>query len=176
MRNTMGANASGGLEVVGSIGGGDGRPRRLWARREEVLAGTVLRRPHLGHGVSRSAQRRLVEHSAARGVGPLRQPVCAHATGEGERGGLRSRGDGRRRSAASRATAAAAGRKQRENDDRDDGSGTRAHTVRNASVGDMRAARTAGSSPAIAPIRTAAPRPPAHAVVGMAICQCLVAA
>ena len=38
-----------------------------------------------------------------------------------------------------------------------------AHAVRSASVGDRRAARSAGSSPAIAPITSAAPSPPAHA-------------
>ncbi len=39
-------------------------------------------------------------------------------------------------------------------------------TVRSASVGDSWAARIAGRSPAIAPIRIAAARPPAHALVG----------
>jgi hypothetical protein len=49
-------------------------------------------------------------------------------------------------------------------------------TVRSASVGDRRAARIAGSSPAIAPIAIAAPRPPAQAETGTTIAQCLVVA
>jgi Fe(II)/alpha-ketoglutarate-dependent arginine beta-hydroxylase len=40
-------------------------------------------------------------------------------------------------------------------------------TVHSACVGDRRAARMAGSSPARAPMTTAAARPPAHACVGM---------
>jgi hypothetical protein len=50
------------------------------------------------------------------------------------------------------------------------------HTARSAVVGDSRAARRAGSRPAIAPIVIAAPIPPAHAVVGMTTAQCLVLA
>src|SRR5262249_59992290 len=49
-------------------------------------------------------------------------------------------------------------------------------TVRRASVGDSRAARRAGSRPAIAPVATAAATPPAQAVVGMTMAQCLVLA
>jgi len=52
----------------------------------------------------------------------------------------------------------------------------RHQTVRSASVGDRRAARIAGSSPAIAPIAIAAPRPPAQAETGITIAQCLVVA
>ncbi len=40
-------------------------------------------------------------------------------------------------------------------------------TVRNASVGDSRAARSAGSKPAIAPVAIAETIPPAQAVGGM---------
>jgi hypothetical protein len=47
----------------------------------------------------------------------------------------------------------------------------RAHTVRSASVGESRAARRAGSKPAIAPIAIAAPMPPAQAVAGMTTAQ-----
>jgi hypothetical protein len=50
------------------------------------------------------------------------------------------------------------------------------HTVRSASVGESRAARSAGSRPATAPIRSAAPSPPAQARVGMTIAQPLVEA
>jgi hypothetical protein len=50
------------------------------------------------------------------------------------------------------------------------------HTVRSAVVGDIRAARRAGSRPAIAPMVIAAPIPPAHPVVGMTTAQCLVLA
>ena len=50
----------------------------------------------------------------------------------------------------------------------------RAHAVRSASVGESRAARIAGSSPAIVPIAIAAAIPPAHAAVGITIAQCLV--
>ncbi len=46
-------------------------------------------------------------------------------------------------------------------------------TVRSACVGERRAARMAGSSPARAPMRTAAARPPAQAVVGLTTAQCL---
>jgi hypothetical protein len=46
-------------------------------------------------------------------------------------------------------------------------------TVLNASVGERRAARIAGRSPAPAPMRMAAPSPPAQAVVGMTVVQCL---
>jgi len=48
------------------------------------------------------------------------------------------------------------------------------HTVISASVGDSRAARIAGSSPAVAPIRIAEAIPPAHASVGITTAQCLV--
>jgi hypothetical protein len=41
------------------------------------------------------------------------------------------------------------------------------HTDHSARVGDRRAARMAGSSPAKAPMTTAAPRPPTQASVGM---------
>ena len=41
------------------------------------------------------------------------------------------------------------------------------HRVHSACVGDRRAARTAGSSPAAAPMSRAAPRPPAHPSGGM---------
>jgi hypothetical protein len=51
---------------------------------------------------------------------------------------------------------------------------THAHTVLSASVGDRRAARIAGMSPAIAPIRIAAAIPPAHASIGMTTAQRLV--
>src|ERR1700678_2712689 len=47
------------------------------------------------------------------------------------------------------------------------------HTLQSAWVGDRRAARIAGSSPARAPMRIAAPSPPAHASGGMTIAQCL---
>src|SRR4051794_10988766 len=50
------------------------------------------------------------------------------------------------------------------------------HTVLNASVGDRRAARNAGSRPATAPMANAAPSPPAHATVGTVTAQCLVVA
>ena len=49
-------------------------------------------------------------------------------------------------------------------------------TVRRASVGDSRAARRAGSRPAIAPVATAAATPPAQAVVGTTTAQCLALA
>jgi ketosteroid isomerase-like protein len=48
------------------------------------------------------------------------------------------------------------------------------YSVRRASVGESRAARIAGSSPAMAPIAMAAASPPAHASVGMTVVQCLV--
>ena len=44
------------------------------------------------------------------------------------------------------------------------------HMLDNARVGDIRAARRAGQSPATAPIPTAAPLPPAQARSGMAAC------
>lgn len=47
-------------------------------------------------------------------------------------------------------------------------------TVRSASVGDMFAARTAGISPAIAPIAIAAASPPPQASGGMTTAQPLV--
>jgi hypothetical protein len=50
------------------------------------------------------------------------------------------------------------------------------HTVRSASVGGRRAARRAGTRPAIAPVAIAAAMPPAHAVVGMTTAQCLALA
>ena len=53
-------------------------------------------------------------------------------------------------------------------------SSSESQTVLRASVGDIRAARMAGSSPAIAPITIAAARPPAHAVVGTTTVQCFV--
>jgi hypothetical protein len=46
-----------------------------------------------------------------------------------------------------------------------------AHNVRSASVGERRAARKAGSRPAIAPITIAAPIPPTHAWTGMTTAQ-----
>jgi hypothetical protein len=49
-------------------------------------------------------------------------------------------------------------------------------TVRSASVGDSRAARSAGTSPATAPISSAAPNPPAHARVGTTTVQPFAAA
>lgn len=42
-----------------------------------------------------------------------------------------------------------------------------AHTVRSAAVGDIRDARTAGISPATAPMRMAEAMPPVHASAGM---------
>ncbi len=48
------------------------------------------------------------------------------------------------------------------------------HTVRSASVGERRAARIAGSRPAIAPIANAAASPPAQARVGITVAQCLL--
>ena len=48
------------------------------------------------------------------------------------------------------------------------------HAVRSASVGDRRAARIAGTMPATAPIRIAAPMPPPHARAGITVVQCLV--
>ena len=56
-----------------------------------------------------------------------------------------------------------------------DAAGT-AHRVQRAWVGDRRAARTAGSSPAMAPMMRAAPMPPAHASGGMTIGQPLALA
>lgn len=50
------------------------------------------------------------------------------------------------------------------------------HTDHNASVGDMRAARSAGSSPATAPMRRAAVNPLPQARTGMTICHPLVVA
>ena len=57
-----------------------------------------------------------------------------------------------------------------------DGCAVVGHTVLSASVGESRAARIAGSSPAIAPIRIVATIPPAHASVGITTAQCLVSA
>jgi len=48
------------------------------------------------------------------------------------------------------------------------------HTVLNASVGESQAARIAGISPAMAPIRIAEATPTAHASVGITTAQCLV--
>jgi hypothetical protein len=48
------------------------------------------------------------------------------------------------------------------------------HTVSSASVGDMREARNAGHSPATAPMRIAAPMPPAQASAGMTIASDLL--
>ena len=48
--------------------------------------------------------------------------------------------------------------------------------LHSASVGDMRAARRAGMSPAIAPIKMAAPKPPAQASGGTTTDQPLVEA
>jgi len=48
------------------------------------------------------------------------------------------------------------------------------HTVNSASVGDMREARNAGHSPATAPMRIAAPMPPAQASAGMIIASDLL--
>src|SRR4051795_69895 len=45
------------------------------------------------------------------------------------------------------------------------------HWLRNATVGGSRDARTAGSGPATAPIRTAEAMPPAHASTGIATDQ-----
>jgi len=50
------------------------------------------------------------------------------------------------------------------------------HTLRSASVGESRAARNAGNSPAIAPIAIAAPMPPPQAEAGMTTSQSLAAA
>ncbi|PRX60461.1 hypothetical protein B0I32_117228 [Nonomuraea fuscirosea] len=47
-------------------------------------------------------------------------------------------------------------------------------TVRSASVGCMRAARMAGSSPAVAPMATAAPSPPAQVSGGITVAQLLM--
>src|SRR5277367_3983443 len=52
--------------------------------------------------------------------------------------------------------------------------GRLAHMLQRAWVGDMRAARMAGSNPAMAPMRTADASPPAHASVGMTTLQCLL--
>lgn len=48
------------------------------------------------------------------------------------------------------------------------------HMLHNAWVGDIRAARIAGISPASAPMSTAAPMPPPHASAGTTIAQPLV--
>jgi len=50
------------------------------------------------------------------------------------------------------------------------------YTLQRAWVGDMRAARSAGSSPATPPISTAAASPPAHATAGTTVVQWLVRA
>src|SRR5258708_26102352 len=55
----------------------------------------------------------------------------------------------------------------------DAGSGA-GHRVHSACVGDRRAARLAGSSPASGPMSRAAPRPPAQASGGMTIAQPLI--
>src|SRR5258708_7912799 len=68
VRETMRAHASGGLEVVSPIGRGDRRPRGRGA--EQVIAGTILDRPDLGHPVAGLPQLRLIELSTAGGVGP----------------------------------------------------------------------------------------------------------
>ena len=47
-----------------------------------------------------------------------------------------------------------------------------AHTVRNATVGGIRDARTAGIKPANAPIRMAEAMPPDHASTGITTSQC----
>jgi hypothetical protein len=47
------------------------------------------------------------------------------------------------------------------------------YTVRRASVGESRAARIAGRSPAVPPMRMAAARPPAQALAGTTAVQCL---
>jgi NAD(P)H-dependent flavin oxidoreductase YrpB (nitropropane dioxygenase family) len=47
-----------------------------------------------------------------------------------------------------------------------------AHTVRNATVGGIRDARTAGVRPANAPIRMAEAMPPVHASTGITMAQC----
>jgi hypothetical protein len=51
-----------------------------------------------------------------------------------------------------------------------------AHTVRSATVGGIRDARTAGIRPANAPIRMAEAMPPAQASTGMTMAQCFVLA
>jgi hypothetical protein len=48
----------------------------------------------------------------------------------------------------------------------------RPQTMRSASVGDIRAARRAGSRPAIVPMAMAAPMPPAQASAGITMVQC----
>jgi len=50
------------------------------------------------------------------------------------------------------------------------------HMLQRAWVGDIRAARRAGHSPAMVPMRMAAPMPPAQARVGMTMSSCLVVA
>jgi hypothetical protein len=57
-----------------------------------------------------------------------------------------------------------------------DGSRSGCHTVLRASAGASRAARIAGSSPATAPISSAAAKPPAQAEVGITIAHPLVVA
>lgn len=52
----------------------------------------------------------------------------------------------------------------------------RAHMLHSARVGDILAARSAGSSPAKAPMASAATSPPAQARVGMTMAQCWVLA
>ena len=47
-------------------------------------------------------------------------------------------------------------------------------SVQSASVGDIRAARSAGGIPAAAPMTTAAPSPPAQATGGMTVAQPLL--
>jgi hypothetical protein len=53
---------------------------------------------------------------------------------------------------------------------------SRAHTVRNATVGGIRDARTAGIRPANAPIRMAEAMPPDHASTGITMAQPFVLA
>jgi SAM-dependent methyltransferase len=48
-----------------------------------------------------------------------------------------------------------------------------AHTVRSATVGGIREARTAGVRPASAPMRMAEAMPPVQAWTGITVCQCL---
>ena len=50
------------------------------------------------------------------------------------------------------------------------------HTLHSASVGDIRAARSAGHNPATAPMTTDAPIPPPQASGGMTTPQCLLEA
>jgi len=74
------------------------------------------------------------------------------------------------RSAVSRA----ANRRQRSLIHRTRGGSGLVHMLQRASVGDIRAARMAGSRPAMAPIARAEARPPAQARGGMTVAQCWV--